>query len=98
MQRKSRVVKILVIALIICFVNIGPLANDIPKSNDTFSTYLTDVVADTLFLKPVTQAEIINLVNNTKRKKSTKVHGDIEMCLIKKKYRTVPSNTPSTYF
>ena len=50
------------------FVNIGSsLANDIPKSNDTFSTYLTDAVGDTLFLKHVTQAEIINLVNNTKR-------------------------------
>ena len=35
-----------------CFVNIIPsLANDIPKSNDTFSTYLTDAVGDTLFLK-----------------------------------------------
>ena len=65
-------------------VNIGPsLANDIPKSNDTFSTYLTAVVADTLFLKPVTQAEIINLVNNTKSKKS-KDHDDIDMCLVKK--------------
>ena len=57
------------------FVNIGPsLANDIPKSNDTFSTY----VGDTLFLKPVTQAEIINLVNNTKSKKS-KDHDDIDV-------------------
>ena len=65
-------------------VNIGPsLANDIPKSNDTFSTYLSDVVGDTLFLKPVTQAEIINLVNNTKSKKS-KDHDDIDMCLVKK--------------
>ena len=65
------------------FVNIGPsLANDIPKSNDTFSTYLTDVVADTLFLEPVTQAEIINLVNNTKSKKS-KDHDDIHMCMVK---------------
>ena len=60
-------------------VNIGPsLANDIPKSNDTFSTYLTDVVGDTLCLKPVTQAEIINLVNNTKSKKS-KDHDDIDV-------------------
>ena len=43
------------------FVNIGPsLANEIPESNDTLSTYLTDAVGDTLFLKPVTQAEIIN--------------------------------------
>ena len=45
--------------------------------------YLTDVVGDTLFLKPVTQAEIIKLVNNTKSKKS-KDHDDIDMCLVKK--------------
>ena len=65
------------------FVKIGPsLANDIPKSNDTFSTYLTDAVGDTLFLKLVTKAEIINIVNNTKSKKS-KDHDDIDMCLVK---------------
>ena len=81
---KSQVAKILLLVLIIFFVNIGPsLANDIPKSNDTFSTYLTDVVGDTLFLKPVTQAEIFDLVNNTKSKKS-KDHDDIDMCLVKK--------------
>ena len=68
----------------IFWVNIGPsLANDIPKSNDTFSTYLTDAVGGTLFLKPVTQAEIINLVNNTKSKKY-KDHDDFDMCLVKK--------------
>ena len=84
MWPKSQVAKILLLVLINCFVNIGPsLANDIPKSNDTFSTYLTDVVGDTLFLKPVTQAEIINLVNDTKSKKS-KDHDDIDMCLVKK--------------
>ena len=74
----------MLIVLITFFVNIGPtLADDIPISNDTFSTYLTDAVGDTLFLKPVTQAEIINLVNNTKSKKS-KDHDDIDMCLVKK--------------
>ena len=36
-----------------------------------------------MFLKPVTQAEIIILVNNTKNKKS-KDHDDIDMCLVKK--------------
>ena len=39
-----------------------------PKSNDTFSTYLSDAVGDTVFLKPVPQAEMIHLVNNTKTK------------------------------
>ena len=81
---KSQVAKILLIVSIMFLVKIGPyLANDIPKSNDTFSTYLTDAVGDTLFLKPVTKAEIINLVNNTKSKKS-KDHDDIDMCLVKK--------------
>ena len=66
------------------FVKIGPsLANDIPKSNDTLSTCLTDPVGYTLFLKPITKAEIINLVNNTKSKKSED-HDDIDMCLVKK--------------
>ena len=36
-----------------------------------------------MFLKPVTQAEIVILVNNTKNKKS-KDHDDIDMCLVKK--------------
>ena len=83
MRPKSQVTKILLLVLIIFFVNIGPsLANDIPKSNDTFSTYLTDAVGDTLFLKPVTQAEIVILVNNTKNKKA-KDHDDTDMCLVK---------------
>ena len=78
MRPKSQVAKILLIVSIF-FVKIGPsLANDIPKSNDTFSTYLTDAVGDTLFLKPATEAEIINLVNNTKSKKS-KDHDDIDV-------------------
>ena len=57
-------------------------SNDIPKSNDTCSTYLTDAVGNTLFVKPVTQAENINLVSNTKSKKC-KNHDDIDMCLVK---------------
>ena len=40
-----------------------------PNANNyTFSTYLTDAVGDTLFLKPVTQAEIVILVNNTQKR------------------------------
>ena len=84
MRPKSQVAKILLTVLIKKIVNIGPSpANDIPKSNDTFSTYLTGAVGDTLFLKPVTQSEITNLVNNPKSKKS-KDHYDIDMCLVKK--------------
>ena len=66
------------------FVNVGPsLANNIPRSNDVFTRYLSDKVEDTLFLKPVTEEEIIKLVNNSKHKKS-KDHDDIDMCLVKK--------------
>ena len=66
------------------FVNVGPsLANNIPRSNDVFTRYLSDKVEDTLFLKPVTEEEIIKLVNNTKHKKSED-HDDIDMCLVKK--------------
>ena len=92
MRPKSQVAKILLIVSIIFWQKIGPsLANNIPESNDTFSTYLTDTVRDTLFLKHVTKAEIINLVNNTKIKKS-KDHDDIDMCLVKKliPYLVVP--------
>ena len=41
------------------------------------------VVGYTFFLKLVTQAEIINAVNNTKSKKS-KYHDDIGICLANK--------------
>ena len=44
---------------------------------------MSDKVEDTLFLKPVTEEEIIKLVNNSKHKKS-KDHDDIDMCLVKK--------------
>ena len=57
--------------------------NKIPRSNNVFTRYLSDKVDDTLFLKPVTKEEIINLVKNTKSKKS-KDHDDIDMCLVKK--------------
>ena len=59
------------------------MANKIPRSNNVFTRYLSDKVDDTLFLKPVTKEEIINLVKNTKSKKS-KDHDDIDMCLVKK--------------
>ena len=92
MRQKYQVAKILLIVLILLFVNIVPsLANDIPKSNDTFSTHLTNAVGDTLFLKPVTQAEMINLVNNTEIKKFND-HYDIDMCPVKQliPYRVIP--------
>ena len=71
MEPQLLATKILQIVSIIFFVNVGPsLANNIPRSNDVFTRYLSDKVEDTLFLKPVTEEEIIKLVNNTKHKKS----------------------------
>ena len=75
----------MLLVLIKKIVNIGPaLANDIPKSNDTFSTYLSDAVGDTLFLKLVTQAEIFILVNNTKARNPKIMMIIIDRCLVKK--------------
>ena len=59
------------------------MANKIPRSNNVLTRFLCDKVNDTLFLKPVTKEEIINLVKNIKIKKS-KDHDDIDMCLVKK--------------
>ena len=67
------------------FVNIGPsLAKRIPKCNDIlFTQYLPDKIDDTMFLQPVTEEEILQLVVNAKSKKS-KDHDQFDMCLVKK--------------
>ena len=69
------------------FVNIGPaLASDIPKSNsdNDFTQYLSNMNnMDSLYIEPVTEEEIIQLVNNAKSKTS-KGHDDLDMCLVKK--------------
>ena len=69
------------------FVNIGPaLASDIPKSkNDNdFTQYLSNMNnMDSLYIEPVTEEEIIQLVNNAKNKTS-KGHDGLDMCLVKK--------------
>ena len=68
MEPQLLATKILQTVSIISFVNVGPsLANNIPRSNDVFTRYLSDKVEETLFLKPVTEEEIIKLVNNTKK-------------------------------
>ena len=80
------------------FVNIGPvLARDIPKSNsdNDLTQYLSNM-SDTnyLYMEPVTEEEIIQLVNNAKSRKS-KGHDDLDMCLVKK----IPyCYTTETYF
>ena len=67
------------------FVNIGPsLAKRIPKCNDIlFTQYLPDKIDDTMFLQPVTEEDILQLVVNAKSKKS-KDHDQFDMCLVKK--------------
>ena len=69
------------------FVNIGPaLASDIPKSDsdNDFIQYLSNMNnMDSLYIEPVTEEEIIQLVNNAKSKTS-KGHDDLDMCLVKK--------------
>ena len=67
------------------FVNIGPsLAKRIPKCKDSlFTQFLPDKVEDTMFLRPVTEEEIMQQVKNAKNKKS-KDHDQFDMCLVKK--------------
>ena len=67
------------------FVNIGPsLEKRIPKFNDIlFTQYLPDKIDDTMFLQPVTEEDILQLVVNAKSKKS-KDHDQFDMCLVKK--------------
>ena len=65
------------------FSNIGPaLARNIPKCNTNFTHYLNKKVEETLFLNPVTDDEILALVNNAISKNS-KGHDDTDMCLVK---------------
>ena len=52
------------------FVDIEPaLANNIPKTDDVFTQYLSVNVNDTMFIEPVTEEEILCLVHNAKSKK-----------------------------
>ena len=61
------------------FVNVGPsLAENIHATDTHFSQYLSA----SLYLNPVTQAGILQLVANIKPKKS-KGHDELYMCLIK---------------
>ena len=65
-------------------VDIGPaLADNIPKTDDVFTQYLSVNVTDTMFIEPVTEEEILGLVHNAKNKKS-KGHDELDMWLVKK--------------
>ena len=69
------------------FVNIGPaLASDLPKikNDNDFTQYLSNMNnMASLYIEPVTEEEIIQLVNNAKNKTS-KGHDGLDMCLVKK--------------
>ena len=65
------------------FSNIGPaLARNIPNGNANFTNYLNQNVEESLFLNPVTDEEIIEIVKDAKTKYS-KDHESIDMSLVK---------------
>ena len=68
----------------IFFANIGPtLAKGIPKSDRHVESFLGDRVTDSIFLNPVTEEQLINIVHSAKDKKS-KGYDGIDMCLLNK--------------
>ena len=65
------------------FSNIGPaLARTIPNGNTDFTNYLNQKVEESIFLNPVTDEEIIEIVKDAKTKYS-KDHDSIDMSLVK---------------
>ena len=65
------------------FSNIGPaIARNIPNGNANFTNYLNQKVEESLFLNPVTDEDIIEIVKNAKTKYS-KYHDSIDMPLVK---------------
>ena len=70
------------------FANIGPtLAEGIPKSDRHVGSFMGDRVTDSIFLNPVTDEELLNIVHNAKDIKS-KGYDGIDMCMLKKSFRT----------
>ena len=65
--------------------NIGPtVTKGIPKSDRHVESFLG--VTGSIFLNPVTEEELINIVHSAKDKKS-KGYDGIDMCLLKKSFR-----------
>ena len=53
-------------------------------SDNDFTQYLSNMNnMDSMYIEPVTEEEILQLVNNAKSKTS-KGHGGLDMCLVKK--------------
>ena len=59
----------------------------IPKSDRHVESFLGDIVTDSIFLNPVTDEELLNIVHNAKDKKA-KGYDGIDMCMLKKSFRT----------
>ena len=65
------------------FSNIGlALARNIPNGTTNFTNYLNQKVEESIFLNPVTDEEIIEIVKDAKTKYS-KDHDSIDMSLVK---------------
>ena len=65
------------------FSNIGPaLARNIPNGNTNSTNYLNQKVEESIFLNPITDEEIIEIVKDAKTKYS-KDHDSIDMSLVK---------------
>ena len=74
------------------FVNVGPsLADNIPATDTQFSQYLSAStnVKNSLFLNPVTDVDILQLVAKVKPKKS-KGHDELDMCYLVNTIIVVP--------
>ena len=77
------------------FANIGPtLAKGIPKSDRHVESFLGDRVTGSIFLNPVTEEELINIVHSAKDRKS-KGYDGIDMSA--KKNHSAYTDTIKTY-
>ena len=66
------------------FISIGPnQVSQIPDTNTHFSNYLSDPNENSMFLTPITEEEVINIINDLDVKKSTG-HDGISILIIKK--------------
>ena len=63
-------------------IDLFQLARNIPNGNTNFTNYLNQKVEESIFLNPVTDEEIIEIVKDAKTKYS-KDHDSIDMSLVK---------------
>jgi len=66
------------------FINIGPnQVSQIPDTNTHFSTYLSNPTQNSMLFTPITEDEVIEVINNLDAKKSAG-HDNISILIIKK--------------